>query len=158
MRAFRLFLVILAVAASIAACARRPEQCWVCQREVHASVRTTLALASGKEVVACCPRCALHYREEPGNAVREIRVTDHAGGGSLPLAGAFLIEGSDETPCMRHHPVADESRMPMQVCYDRCMPSLIAFKEEAAARAFAADHGGSIHRPGTIPAAPPAAP
>lgn len=143
-----LFLAFLA--AGLIACAQRPEQCWVCQREVHATVRTTLILASGRQVVACCPRCALHYQEEPGNAVREIRVTDHAGGGSLPLDAAFVIEGSDDTPCMRHHPVADESHTPMRVCYDRCMPSLIAFKEEAAARAFAADHGGTVHRPGTV--------
>ncbi|MBI2016776.1 MAG: hypothetical protein HYS77_14745 [Candidatus Rokubacteria bacterium] len=146
-------LFLAALVLGLPGCVRHPESCWVCQREVHASVRTNLILASGKKVVACCPRCALHYQEEPGKAVREIRVTDHAGGGSLPLDAAFLIEGSDETPCMRHHPVADESHTPMQVCYDRCMPSLIAFKEEAAARAFAADHGGTIHRPGTV--APP---
>ena len=143
-------LCLAALVLVLPGCVRHPESCWVCQRDVHASVRTTLTLASGKQVVACCPRCALHYQEDPGNAVREIRVTDHAAGGSLPMAAAFLIEGSDETPCMLHHPVSDETRTPMQVCYDRCMPSLIAFKDEGAARAFAADHGGTLHPPGTF--------
>lgn len=142
----------------LAGCVGQPESCWVCQRDVHASVRTTLVLESGRQVVACCPRCALHFQEEPGNAVREIRVTDHAGGGDLPMTRAFLIEGSDETPCMLHHPVADESRTPMQVCYDRCMPSLIAFKDEGAARAFAADHGGTVHLPGSFVPPPTASP
>lgn len=149
------FFMILTLLAALAACARRPETCWICQREVHDSVRTTLTLASGKSVVACCPRCALHYQEEPANKVREIRVTDYGGGGSLSFSEAFLVEGSDETPCLRHHQaMTDESRTPMQVCYDRCMPSLIAFKEETAAGAFAAEHGGTVYPPGRFPGLP----
>jgi hypothetical protein len=149
------FFPILALLAALTACAARPEECWICQRKVHDSVRTTLILASGKNVVACCPRCALHYQEEPANKVREIRVADYAGGGNLPFSGAFLVEGSDETPCLRHHnTVADESKTPMQVCYDRCMPSLIAFKEETAARAFAAEHGGTVYLPERFPGLP----
>ena len=154
MLALRFFL-IFTLLASLTVCANRPEKCWICQREVHDSVRTTLSLASGKSVVACCPRCALHYQEEPANRVQEIRVTDHAGGGSLPFSGAFLVEGSDETPCMRHHTtMADESKTPMQICYDRCMPSLIAFKEESAAHDFVADHGGTLYPPGRFPGLP----
>ncbi len=38
----------------------------------------------------------------------------------------------------------------MQVCYDRCMPSLIAFKTSGEARAFLDEHGGEIHAPGTF--------
>ncbi len=149
------FFLILTLLTSLAACAHRPEKCWICQREVHDSVRTTLTLASGENVVACCPRCAMHYQEEPDNRVREIRVTDYAGGSSLPFSHAFLVEGSDETPCLHHHTgMADESKTPMQVCYDRCMPSLIAFKEETAARAFAAEHGGRTYPPGTFPGLP----
>ena len=83
-------------------------------------------------------------------APRAISVTDHAGGGSLAFESAFLVEGSDETPCMRHHPVLDERRTPMHVCYDRCMPSLIAFAAEDAARAFVREHGGTLHAPGTL--------
>jgi hypothetical protein len=122
---------------------------------VHDTVRTTLTLASGRNVVACCPRCALHYEEEAGDRVRAIRVTDYAGGSTLPFSDAYLVEGSDETPCMRHHAAAvDESKAPMQACYDRCMPSLIAFREAPAARAFVADHGGTLYQPGTFPGLP----
>jgi hypothetical protein len=150
----RLFLIVTLVAA-LTACAQGPERCWICQREVHDPVRTTLTLESGKNVVACCPRCALHYDEEPGNRVRSIRVTDYAGGSGLPFSDAYLVEGSDEAPCMRTHAAAaDESKSPLQVCYDRCMPSLIAFKEATAARAFVEEHGGTLYQPGTFPGLP----
>ena len=148
-------LAVLVLLTCLAACVRGPELCGVCRREVHESVRTTLTLDGGREVVACFPRCALHYQQEQPGVVREIRVTDHAGGGVLPFRDAYLVEGSDETPCMRHHAaMTDESKVPMQICYDRCMPSLIAFKEASAARAFAADHGGTVYAPATFPGLP----
>ncbi|HEV8374893.1 MAG TPA: hypothetical protein VGR38_01525 [Candidatus Polarisedimenticolia bacterium] len=133
------------------ACARQAERCWVCEREIHSSVRATLTLADGKRVPACCPRCALHYREEPGNRVRDITATDYASGRTLPLERAFLVEGSDETPCVHHPAVMDETHMPMQACYDRCMPSLIAFGSDSRARAFLSDHGGTLYAPSTFP-------
>jgi len=132
-------------------CARKADHCWVCEREIHPQVRAALTLGDGKQVPACCPRCALHYLEAPGHAVREIRVTDYAGGRGLPLEHAFLVEGSDETPCIQHPPMTDETRTPMHICYDRCMPSLIAFKDETAARAFMGDHGGTLRQPGPAP-------
>jgi hypothetical protein len=150
-------LLILVVPATLAACTGKAEQCWVCQREVHPQVRATLTLGSGRTVAACCPRCALHYEREGPEAVREIRVTDFAGGGSLPMNQAFLVEGSDEAPCMHHPPAIDPAGAPMQMCYDRCMPSLIAFREAATARAFAAEHGGTVLPPGSLPVPPPAA-
>lgn len=143
-------LLILIVLATFAACAGEPDHCGVCQREIHPQVRATVALGNGRTVTACCPRCALHYEKEGPETVRDILVTDYAGGGSLPMSEAFLVEGSDETPCMRHSPLVDPSGSPMQMCYDRCVPSLIAFREAAAARAFAAEHGGSLHSPGSF--------
>jgi hypothetical protein len=38
---------------------------------------------------------------------------------------------------------------PLHACYDRCMPSLIAFRDAAAARAFVAEHGGRLQPPGS---------
>jgi len=144
--------VCCAVAAgALLACTARPERCWVCEREIHSHMRAVLSLEGGREAAACCPRCALHYKQEQGAAVRDITVSDYAGGGLMPLTSAFLVEGSDETPCIHHPPLADENRAPLQVCYDRCMPSLIAFKELASAEAFMAEHGGALHRAGAVP-------
>ena len=150
-------LLIFIVLVTLANCAGKVDHCWVCQREIHPQVRATLTLGSGKTVSACCPRCALHYAKEGPEPVQAIRVADHAGAGSLPMKQAFLVEGSDEAPCMHQPPVTDPSGVPVQVCYDRCMPSLIAFRAEAAARAFAAEHGGTLYAPGSLPGLPVAA-
>jgi len=149
-------LLIFIVLATLGACAGKAEQCWVCQREIHPQVRTTITLEGGKSVSTCCPRCALHYGQENREPVRGIRVTDYAGGGSLPMSQAFLVEGSDEAPCMHHPPVIDPAGAPMQMCYDRCTPSLISFRGAATARAFAAEHGGTLYAPGSFPGLPPA--
>jgi len=154
---FRTTLLLLGLGAFLG-CAREPKHCWVCQREIHPQVEASITLASGKTVSACCPRCALHYQEEPGNRVRRITVTDYAGAGTLSFEQAYLVEGSDETPCFHHPAVMDESKAPMKVCFDRCMPSLIAFREEAAARSFRDEHGGTLYPPGAFPGLPPAAP
>jgi hypothetical protein len=149
----RFFLpAVVLLAAAALACAGRAERCWVCQREIHSQVKAVLTLENGKKVPACCPRCALRYREEPGSRVKEIQLTDYAGHRPLPVDRAYLVEGSDETPCLHHHaPVMDDSRTPMGVCYDRCMPSLIAFATPEEARAFLKDHGGTLYAPGELP-------
>jgi hypothetical protein len=61
------------------------------------------------------------------------------------------VEGSDETPCVHEHgPMMSDSGTPMQICYDRCMPSLIGFSAAETARAFMVQHGGVLHPPGTF--------
>ena len=142
---------ILSVACVILqACAPHVESCGVCDREIHPGVRATITLDSGKTIPVCCPRCALHYRPPEARTVRGIQVTDHASGGRLAFNAAYLVEGSDETPCMSHAPALDDSRTPMHPCYDRCMPSLIAFSDDTVARTFMAQHGGTLHAPGTV--------
>jgi len=143
-----------------AGCARRPELCGLCQRPIHAEVRTVVEFTDGRRVAACCPRCALRVAEGDGAAaanrpgtpragVRSLAVTDHAGGGTLSIEAAWLVDGSDETPCLRHHgPVTTGEGTSLHTCYDRCMPSLIAFRDAGAARAFVAEHGGTVQPPG----------
>jgi hypothetical protein len=151
MRLRSLLPAALIVAALLPGCASRSERCWVCEREVHPQVHAVLTLSDGRKVIACCPRCALHYEEEPGNRVKGIQVTDYATRRPLNLARAYLVEGSDETPCVHHHPpMMDDSRTPMRVCYDRCMPSLIAFAGADAARGFMKEHGGVLYAPGAF--------
>lgn len=150
----RIFMLFSLLIATALACARQAETCWVCKREIHSQVRASLTLADGKKVSACCPRCALHYQEDPGHPVRTITVTDYATGKTLPFDRAFFVEGSDETPCVHHPNVMDDTHMPMQACYDRCMPSLIAFGTADEARGFQSDHGGTLYDPDTFPGLP----
>jgi len=152
----RISILLSLLIASTLACARQPESCWVCKREIHSQVRARLTLSDGKEVHACCPRCALHYQEEPGHTAASIIVTNYSTGKTLPFERAFFVEGSDETPCVHHPNVMDDTHMPMQACYDRCMPSLIAFGTATQARAFLSDHGGTLYDPGTFPGLPAA--
>ena len=151
-RVARIHILLSLVVASTLACARHAESCWVCKREIHPRVEATLTLSNGRKVAACCPRCALHYQEEPEQPVRSIQVTDYATGKALPFQKAYLVEGSDETPCVRHPHVMDDTHSPMQACYDRCMPSLIAFATPVEARQFITDHGGTLYDPGAFPA------
>ncbi|HXH27488.1 MAG TPA: hypothetical protein VNL37_00480, partial [Candidatus Polarisedimenticolia bacterium] len=143
MRARLLILCLLLGFAT--ACARSIANCQVCDREIHARTRAVLTLADGKRVETCCPRCALHYVASSKVAVRGMTVTDYVSGTAVPADRANLVEGSDETPCMPPTPIERDTRAPLQVCYDRCMPSLIAFRDAAAARAFMAEHGGTLH-------------
>jgi hypothetical protein len=143
-----LLALALLGAAGLPACARRPEICALCRREIHREVRTVVQMEDGRRVAACCPRCARHVAQEGGSGARVVEVTDFAGSGVLPMSEAWLVEGSDETPCLRHHPpVTAGEGAPLHACYDRCMPSLIAFRDAAAARTFVADHGGTLVEP-----------
>jgi hypothetical protein len=149
------FLTASLLFAAWLGCGGEPRLCEVCRRSLHADVQATLVLADGDRVHACCPRCALHYMERNADRVARMEVTDHGGGGSIAIADAYLVEGSDRTPCLEHHVVADETGVPLRICYDRCMPSLIAFRSEENARAFIAEHGGTL-LPAGARAAPPA--
>lgn len=144
-------LLTLVLMAVLASCSATGDVCWVCQREITPRVRVTLALEDGRRVHACCPRCALHYGAESGPGVRRIDVSDYASQATLDLKQAFLVEGSDETPCLKHHhAVTDGTGAPMHVCYDRCMPSLIAFASRESAAAFQEEHGGILIPPGGL--------
>jgi len=133
--------------AGLLACRNSPAVCAICDRPIHPEMISTVVLADGRRLPACCPRCALHHRDLHATEVRRIEVTDHAGGVRLPLEDAFLVDGSDQTPCLGHAPNVDPSGVALHTCYDRCVPSLIAFKDEAAARAFIGDHGGTLRPP-----------
>jgi hypothetical protein len=133
--------------------------CEVCRREAHPEVASAVILADGRRVTTCCPRCALRYAGEAGRQPARIEVTDYASRRVLPLDLAYLVEGSDETPCLRHHaPATGGEGAPLHLCFDRCMPSLIAFAAEPAARAFMEEHGGELLPPGHRPAAPQPSP
>jgi hypothetical protein len=140
-------LLFAALLSGLPGCRPSPAVCAICDRPIHAEMTATVILADGRRLVACCPRCALHHRDAQAAGVRGVEVTDHAGGGPLPMDRAFLVDGSDLTPCLGHAPKVDPTGVAMHTCYDRCVPSLIAFKDGTAARAFIADHGGTLQPP-----------
>jgi nitrous oxide reductase accessory protein NosL len=81
---------------------------------------------------------------KPGG-IAGLLVTDAAVGERIDAQRALYVEGSDENPCFT--PAEASPREPgveYDRTFDRCLPSLIAFKEESAARTFQVAHGGRI--------------
>ncbi len=141
----------MSAAVLAAACAPGHGLCAICQREIHSEVHASLVLDDGRSLKTCCPRCALEYVRQQGARARSLMVADHGSGRLVPMESAHLVEGSDETPCLRHEPAVAEGKTPLHLCYDRCQPSLIAFEDAGAAREFTRRHGGRVHPPGTHP-------
>ncbi len=108
-------------------------------------------MKTGKKLETCCPRCALHHERQHPGQVASVLVSDRATGGKIKAQDAVYVEGSDEMPCM---PVSvtppREPGVEYQVAYDRCVPSLLAFRDEAAARRFLAVHGGRLMSYGQV--------
>lgn len=65
-------------------------------------------------------------------------------GEALKPAGAYLVRNSDVNPCKTHETAVSADKQPMHSHFDRCAPSILAFHNEAAARAYAAQHGGQV--------------
>jgi hypothetical protein len=130
----------------VASCAREPVRCVLCHMEVPAQT-LTMATIDGKRQVICDPRCALTHRAQAGRAVRLDRVTDLATGAALDPRAAFYVTGSDTAPDakgadragMRMWPAAQASLQ-----WHRCLPSIVAFSTEDAARAHVRTHGGRV--------------
>jgi len=120
-------------------------QCDICGREIRSGHESTILLKSGSKLTACCPRCALHHQEHNAGQVEEVLVADHTTGEKIRAQDAVFVEGSDELAC-----IPESSSPPREPGvrfgrdYDRCLPSLVAFREAEAARRFIAAHGGSL--------------
>lgn len=119
------------------------EQCFACQRMVHAQMRT-VALVGGRERVFCCPACALSEHEQEGRPIKITQLTDFLTGAKLAPDGAFLVKGSDVNLCAQTHVLAGADKRPVYQSYDRCAPSLVAFEQRGDALKFVQEHRGEV--------------
>ncbi len=121
------------------------QQCDVCGRAVHSEHDSIVRLKDGTTVHNCCPRCAMHYEMHNADKVAGLIVADRDTGERINAQNAFYVEGSDDHSCIPasesapREPGVDYGR-----AYDRCLPSLVAFKQESDARSFASAHGGRV--------------
>ena len=120
-----------------------PEQCYACTRVVHAHMRT-IAIVNGKAKVFCCPACALSEHEQEGRPIRITELTAFLAGEKLSLAEAIIVKGSDVNMCAHTHEVMDDEKHPADLRYDRCSPSMLAFKQRSEAVSFVREHGGQV--------------
>ncbi|MBZ5497057.1 MAG: nitrous oxide reductase accessory protein NosL [Acidobacteriia bacterium] len=121
------------------------QQCDICGRPVHAAHDSIVLLKNSSKVHTCCPRCALHYEQNHPGQIAGLLVADRATGVKIDGQKALYVEGSDEQLC---GPLTEapprEPGVEFDRTFDRCLPSLAAFKEEAAARSYQAVHGGRL--------------
>ena len=118
--------------------------CRVCERGMHQGVTYRLELASGNED-ACCPRCGMHYQIEHPGAAKKAWATDLNTGRFIAAEWAVYVEGGDVAYCTMHSTPVE--RQPQGVAvrdFDRCLPSLVAFRTRQAAETYQKQHGGEV--------------
>jgi hypothetical protein len=119
--------------------------CPFCDRMVHPVTAYRLTV-NGHEVAACCPRCGMHAQMnqeqgKPGQAW----ATDVNTGESVAAESATYVEGGDVQYCA--HGDQAVTREPHGVSvreYDRCLPTLAAFKTPQEAETYQQQHGGRV--------------
>jgi hypothetical protein len=124
---------------------REHHSCRACSRPVHEHMRT-IAAVDGQRGVYCCPACALSEHQQAGRPVQVVELTDFLTGKSLEPSGAYLVRDSNVNPCSRHEPSVTSDKQPMHTHFDRCSPSLLAFRDAQTAQTFTAERGGQILR------------
>jgi len=103
-----------------------------------------VAVVKGRSRLFCCPACALSEHEQEGKPIRVLALADFPTGANLPPDTAFLVKGSDVNMCARIHGPMDTDKRQGTVSYDRCSPSLLAFRQKNDALEFAREHGGEV--------------
>ncbi|MFQ5789052.1 MAG: hypothetical protein ACE5JI_01120 [Acidobacteriota bacterium] len=118
--------------------------CQVCYRPLHKETFYQVLLEGGKSSEVCCPRCGLRFQAGREDVVSS-KVADFNTGERFDARKAFYVENSSVNLCARDHRVKeDRSGAQYQRTWDRCSPSLIAFKTHEDAEAFWRDNGGVI--------------
>jgi len=119
--------------------------CPFCERMVH-SVSAYRLKVDGHEVTACCPRCGMHAQlnGEQGNK-GNATATDVMTGERIAADSATYVEGGDVEYCTHgQHPVTREPNSVSVREYDRCLPTLAAFKNHEEAELYQKQHGGRV--------------
>lgn len=117
--------------------------CQICWRPIHVSM-LTVGEVDGEEKRFCCPACALTTAQQTGHSVKILRLTDFNTNQPLDPKAAFLVRGSDINPDIHSQPLIDQEKRPAPVHFDRCAPSILAFRSRREAQAFQRDHGGEL--------------
>lgn len=118
--------------------------CQVCGRPIHEATFYRIFLKDGEKVDVCCPRCGLHFQQGRRDVVKT-EVADFDTGERFPSEQAFFVENSSIALCCPAGMVEkDRSGAEYIRGWDRCLPSLNAFRTLARAQRFAEEHGGEI--------------
>ena len=119
--------------------------CPFCDRMVHPV--TAYRLKIGDHVVAaCCPRCGMHAQVNQTQGDRGMAwATDVNTGESVAAESATYVEGGDMQYCTHgDQPITREPNGVSMREYDRCLPTLAAFKTPQEGEAYQQRHGGRV--------------
>lgn len=118
--------------------------CSVCKRVMHKVTTYRISLGRGEVIEVCCPRCGLYLQQVQDDIVKK-EVADFSSGALLDAEKAYYVEGSSVHLCCSDEAVQkDRSGMRYERTWDRCLPSLIAFRTEEDAERFVQQHGGAV--------------
>ena len=110
---------------------------------IHAHSRT-VGTVNGRARTFCCPACALSEHEQEGKPIRITQLTAFLTGEKLSPPDAFIVKGSDVNMCAQTRELVDDQKRPADLHYDRCSPSMLAFKQKSEAVEFVREHGGEV--------------
>ena len=121
-----------------------PNSCNICNRPIHPGM-SFLVETDGRTEHACCPRCGMHYAlNNPGKA-QKLWATDMNSGKMIPAQTAYYDEGGNINYCAAHGEAVQRQPQGVSVRdYDRCLPTLVAFKTRAEAETYQSEHGGRV--------------
>jgi hypothetical protein len=119
------------------------DQCYACKRPIHAHSKT-VAFIDGRSRFFCCPACALSQYRQTGKPIRVTQLTAFLTGKALSPDNAYVVRGSDVNMCERTKELVDGDKRAVDLRYDRCAPSLIAFAGRGDALQFVGEHGGEV--------------
>lgn len=118
--------------------------CPECGREIYPDWVFTITAPDGRNQKLCCPHCGiltmLAQRTPPERAM----ATDFATGKPVRADQAVYVWNSDVNHCDRPQKMSQFNQQPMQLVFDRCFPSVIAFSRMEDAAAFVKDHHGEV--------------
>lgn len=126
---------------------RQQKVCPFSGRPIQPQTRALVAIG-GKDYETCCVRCAITEAQQTGKPLRILKVADFETGNLIDPESAWFVESSDVNFCMRMAPAMESpGKESVYVrAFDRCSPSVLAFSSEQDARAFQAQHGGTVKR------------
>jgi len=124
----------------------QPSGCSFCGRRVHADMQVAFQKNNEETVLmACCLRCVITEAEQTGDRIRVLWVTDYVSHERLRPDKAIYLVGStinsDSGPPVE---VPWSRREQSELEWDRCLPSVIAFRKRDDAVAFQQTSEGEI--------------
>lgn len=153
MKIRRALLVLTALAAVLGvgwmsyrvSTSRQPAICQICGRQIPQQTEFRMVKSDGGSLDACCPRCAMHYLVDHPGAIRQAWATDFYSRAKVPADSAYYDEGGDVQYCTAHAQPFQRAPDGVEVrTYDRCLPTLVAFRTRQEADAYRQQHGGKV--------------